>query len=126
MWVRKESRSEFVSRPTMRTVDGSGLSVLVACGEVLEDGLVVARMQAEVGATVLLGEPKETDIATVQVQLSTRGLDTQIRVARFDRTDTATMAQALEDGPAGGGPIHGAIVLPASAPARSRRSAHCR
>jgi malonyl-CoA reductase/3-hydroxypropionate dehydrogenase (NADP+) len=118
MWVRKESRSEFVSRPTMRTVDGSGLSVLVACGEVLEDGLVVARMQAEVGATVLLGVPKETDIATVQVQLSTRGLDTQIRVARFDRTDTATMEQALEDGPAGGGPIHGAIVLPAFGPQR--------
>ena len=36
MWVRKESRSEFVSRPTMRTVDGSGLSVLVACGDQLE------------------------------------------------------------------------------------------
>lgn len=120
MWVRKESRSEFVSRPTMRTVDGSGLSVLVACGDALEDGLAVARMQAEVGARVLLGVPRVADVVAVQSLLETRGHDTQIRVARFDRSQPSTMEEALADGPAGGGAIHGAIILPAFGPDRFR------
>jgi malonyl-CoA reductase / 3-hydroxypropionate dehydrogenase (NADP+) len=118
MWVRKESRSEFVSRPTMRTVDGSGVSVLVACGDQLEDGLAVARLQAEVGARVLLGVPREVDVVVVQEMLSSQGLDTQIRVARFDRSVTGTMEQALEEGPPGGGAVHGAIILPAFGPQR--------
>lgn len=120
MWVRKESRSEFVSRPTMRTVDGSGLSVLVACGDALEDGLAVARTQAEVGAAVLLGVPREADVVAVRSLLELRGHDTQIRVARFDRSQPSTMEQALSDGPAGGGAIHGAIILPAFGPDRFR------
>jgi malonyl-CoA reductase/3-hydroxypropionate dehydrogenase (NADP+) len=118
MWVRKESRSEFVSRPTMRTVDGSGLSVLVACGDQLEDGLAVARMQAEVGARVLLGVPRDADVPAVVAQMSTSGADAQIRVARFDRTNTQVMEQALVEGPAGGGAIHGAIIMPAYGPQR--------
>ena len=120
MWVRKESRSEFVSRPTMRTVDGSGLSVLVASGDALEDGLSVARMQAEVGATVLLGVPRDEDVVTVRAMLSARGPDMHIRIVRFDRSDTSTMELALHDGPHGGGPIHGAIILPAFGPDRFR------
>ena len=120
MWVRKESRSEFVSRPTMRTVDGSGLSVLVACGDQLEDALAVARLQTEVGAMVLLGVSREEDVAAVQAQLAPRGLDTQIRVACFDRADPAVMEAALNEGPAGGGPVHGAIIMPAYGPARFR------
>ena len=120
MWVRKESRSEFVSRPTMRTVDGSGLSVLVACGDQLEDALAVARLQTEVGAMVLLGVSREEDVAAVQAQLAPRGLDTQIRVACFDRADPAVMDAALNEGPAGGGPVHGAIIMPAYGPARFR------
>ena len=118
MWVRKESRSEFVSRPTMRTVDGSGLSVLVACGEQLDDGLSVARLQAEVGAAVLLGVPSDADVDAMRAQLSPRGADTQIRVVRFDRTSTSTMERALAEGPHGGGPVHGAIILPAFGPQR--------
>ncbi len=120
MWVRKESRSEFVSRPTMRTVDGSGLSVLVASGEVLDDGIAVARFQAEVGATVLLGVPSLADVSTVQSRLAQTGTDAQIRVALFDRQAPETMAHALNDGPAGGGAVHGAIILPAFGPSRFR------
>ena len=120
MWVRKESRSEFVSRPTMRTVDGSGLSVLVACGDQLEDALAVARLQTEVGAMVLLGVSREEDVAAVQAQLAPRGLDTQVRVACFDRAEPAVMEAALNEGPAGGGPVHGAIIMPAYGPARFR------
>jgi malonyl-CoA reductase / 3-hydroxypropionate dehydrogenase (NADP+) len=113
MWVRKESRSEFVSRPTMRTVDGSGLSVAVICGDQLEDGLAVARMQTEVGATVLLGLPTQALVDAAKAQLDPHGPDQQIRVAVFDRTQPEGMAAALADGPAGGGAIHGAIIMPA-------------
>ena len=120
MWVRKESRSEFVSRPTMRTVDGSGLAVLVASGTALDDGLSVARMQAEVGAAVVLGVPRDEDVSTVSAMLSSRGPDMHIRVTRFDRGDPSTMERALEAGPVGGGPIHGAIILPAFGPERFR------
>ena len=118
MWVRKESRSEFVSRPTMRTVDGHGLSVLVACGDELEDGLAIARAQAEVGAHVLLGVPTDAQVQTVSGQLSTSGVDALIRVALFDRNDATSMEKALEGGPAGGGVLHGAIILPAFAATR--------
>jgi len=118
MWVRKESRSEFVSRPTMRTVDGSGLSVLVASGEQLDEALVIARLQTEVGASVLLGVPREADVVAMRDQLSTTGLDARIRVARFDRTAPHTMEAALLGGPAGGGAVHGAIFLPAFGPER--------
>lgn len=118
MWVRKESRSEFVSRPTMRTVDGSGLSVLVASGDQLDEALVIARLQTEVGASVLLGVPREADVVTIRDQLSTAGPDTRIRVARFDRTVPQTMEAALLDGPAGGGAVNGAIFLPAFGPSR--------
>ncbi len=118
MWVRKESRSEFVSRPTMRTVDGSGLSVLVASGEQLDEALVIARLQTEVGASVLLGVPREADVVAVRDQLSATGLDTRIRVARFDRSAPWTMEAALLSGPAGGGAVHGAIFLPAFGPER--------
>jgi len=118
MWVRKESRSEFVSRPTMRTVDGSGLSVLVASGDQLDEALVIARLQTEVGASVLLGVPREADVVAMRDQLSSTGLDARIRVARFDRSAPQTMEAALLGGPAGGGPLHGAIFLPAFGPGR--------
>jgi len=118
MWVRKESRSEFVSRPTMRTVDGSGLSVLVASGDQLDEALVIARLQTEVGASVLLGVPREADVVAVRDQLSTTGLDAEIRVVRFDRTEPWTMEAALLSGPPGGGAVHGAIFLPAFGPER--------
>jgi malonyl-CoA reductase / 3-hydroxypropionate dehydrogenase (NADP+) len=118
MWVRKESRSEFVSRPTMRTVDGSGLSVLVACGDQLADGLAVARIQSEVGAAVLLGVPSDDDARSVQAMLTGSTLDARIRVTRFDRSAPVTMERALADGPPGGGAIHGAIIMPAFGPER--------
>jgi malonyl-CoA reductase / 3-hydroxypropionate dehydrogenase (NADP+) len=118
MWVRKESRSEFVSRPTMRTVDGSGFSVLVACGDQLDDGVAVARMQTEVGAAVVLGVPSDDAVIAMRAQLSSTGLDTQIRVALFDRTRPETMERALAEGPKGGGPVHGAIIMPAFGPER--------
>jgi hypothetical protein len=79
---------------------------------------VIARLQTEVGASVLLGVPREADVVAVRDQLATTGLDARIRVARFDRSAPWTMEAALEGGPAGGGAVHGAIFLPAFGPER--------
>ena len=54
MQVRKESRSTWVSRPTMRTVDAIGHTLLIAAGDQIDDALAIARLQAEVGARVVL------------------------------------------------------------------------
>ncbi len=52
MAVRQESRSTWVSRPELRTVDGTGVRVLVAAGDQVTDALAVARVQAHCGARV--------------------------------------------------------------------------
>ena len=55
MQVLQESRSTWVSRPELRTVDGAGTTVLVAAGDQVADALAIARVQAGCGAHVLLG-----------------------------------------------------------------------
>ena len=111
MQVRKESRSTWVSRPTMRTVDAIGHTVLVAAGEQIDDALALARLQAEVGAHVILGLGREADCAIARDRLATLRQDDRIDVRVFDRTDPATMDAALAADH--GGPITGAIIMPA-------------
>jgi len=113
MQVAKESRSTWVNRPTMRTVDAGGHTVLVAAGDQLDDALALARLQAEVGAHVILGLARETDCAEARDRLAGMRQASRIDVRLFDRTDPATMDAALAEGQ--GGPITGAIVMPAHA-----------
>ncbi len=116
MQVRQESRSTWVSRPTLRTVDAIGQTVLVVAGDQIADAVGIARLQAEVGAHVILGLAHETDCQRARDSLAGFALDVRIDVRVFDRTDPATMDSAL--GEDHGGPITGAIVLPAHGPAR--------
>jgi malonyl-CoA reductase/3-hydroxypropionate dehydrogenase (NADP+) len=125
MQVRNESRSTWVSRPTLRTVDAAGERVLVAAGNQVDDALAIARFQAEAGADVLVGLSSAANVADAQAQLGALRLDRRIRVMRFDRTDPVMLAEALEaetavvDDETGlGQPITGAIVLPAYGPGR--------
>ena len=113
MRVRKESRSTWVSRPTMRTVDAHGQTVLVAAGDQVDDAVGIARLQAEVGAHVILGLARETDCALARDLLAGYRSDQRIDVRVFDRVDPATMDAALAEDH--GGPITGAIILPAHA-----------
>jgi malonyl-CoA reductase/3-hydroxypropionate dehydrogenase (NADP+) len=110
MQVRKESRSTWVSRPTMRTVDAIGHTVLLAAGEHLADALAIARLQAEVGARVVIGLRREADCARARDLLSEMRHGHRVEVRLFDRTDPATMDAALSEDY--GGPITGAIILP--------------
>jgi malonyl-CoA reductase / 3-hydroxypropionate dehydrogenase (NADP+) len=111
MRVRKESRSTWVSRPTMRTVDAHGQTVLVAAGDQVDDAVGMARLQAEVGAHVILGLARESDCALARDRLADNRADQRIDVRVFDRVDPATMDAALAEDH--GGPITGAIILPA-------------
>jgi malonyl-CoA reductase/3-hydroxypropionate dehydrogenase (NADP+) len=116
MRVRQESRSTWVNRPTMRTVDAHGHTVLVAAGEQIEDAVGIARLQAGAGAHVILGLSSETACESARELLADEPAERRIAVRLFDRIDPQTMDSALAEDH--GGPITGAIVLPAYGPAR--------
>lgn len=123
MQVRIESRSTWLSRPALRTADGAGERVLVAAGDQVEDALVIARTQAEVGADVLVGLSSEAHVADARARLGTGPLDRHIQVMRFDRTDPVMLASALDEATrakAGQAPhpVTGAVILPAYGPGR--------
>ena len=118
MQVETESRSTWTNRPTMRTVDAIGHTVLLVAGDQVEDALAIARLQAEVGARVVLGLPRESDCALARDRLGDMRHGQRVVVRAFDRTDPATMDAALAEDH--GGPITGAIVMPAHGPDRFR------
>ena len=134
MRVRRESRSTWVSRPTLRTVDASGQTVIVFAGDQTADAVAIACMQVEAGADVILGLSRESDCQQAREQVARAGLQARIRVRMCDRMDGTSLAAALapsrgnepdgddaqELAPLQRGPITGAIVLPAYGPGRFR------
>ena len=137
MRVRKESRSTWVSRPTLRTVDASGQTVILIAGDQVEDAVAIARMQVEAGADVIVGLSHESGCTEARDLVAAAGLSSRIKVRVCDRMDGASLASALRpwhDGDVDGGgdddsaaasnhergPITGAIVLPAYGPGRFR------
>ncbi|MCU0869849.1 MAG: SDR family oxidoreductase, partial [Burkholderiales bacterium] len=116
MKVPPESRSTLMHRPSMRSVDGSGHVVLLVAGEQVDDAVGLARQQTEVGARVILGLASDADCNSALERLAAIKLDRRVEVRRFDRGDPATMDEVF--GEDFGGPITGAIVLPAYGPER--------
>jgi len=109
MAVPKDSKSTYLSRPTMRSIDGAGLGVIVAGGDSLSDALEIARIQAASGAAVLLGFGSDAAVAMMQRRLDAEPAIGHLTLARFDRADPAQMEAALA---AFDAEITGAIVLP--------------
>ncbi|MGJ3230796.1 MAG: SDR family oxidoreductase [Oceanicaulis sp.] len=112
MSVRKESRSTYKARPSMRALDGAGLSVLIVAGEHWEDALETARIQIECGAKVLLGMAREADAAQAQARTRAQGLVDGLTIVRFNRSEPEKMAKLLETYSAEHGPVTSAIILP--------------
>ncbi len=113
MRVRQESRSTWVSRPELRTVDGTGVRILLAAGDQVKDALSVARIQAECGAEVVLGLGSEEGVQAAEEALGTIGVDRRIRAVLLDRMRPETV-DALFDSLRGEDQIvHGAIIMPA-------------
>jgi malonyl-CoA reductase/3-hydroxypropionate dehydrogenase (NADP+) len=128
MQVWQESRSTWMSRPELRTLDGVGATVLVAAGDQVADALEIARVQAGCGAHVLLGMGSEEAVRAAAEALKTDPAGDRIEPVLFDRRRTGTLAAVLSASRAaanpgrardgGRGPLHGAIVLPAFGPWR--------
>ena len=118
MKVLQESRSTWVSRPALRTVDAVGHTVLISAGDQIDDAIGIARLHAELGASVILGLPREAWCAQARELLA--GQRGRIDVRLFDRTEPATMQAALAA--SGDGPITAAVVLPAHGPERFQGS----
>ncbi len=118
MKVPAESRSTWMSRPTLRTVDANGQTVLIAAGEQLDDALGLAKLQLDVGAHVILGLARESACVEARERLAGLPRAERVDVRLFDRSEPATMDAALATDLHG--PITGAIVLPAFAPDRFR------
>jgi malonyl-CoA reductase/3-hydroxypropionate dehydrogenase (NADP+) len=113
MTVRKEQRSTWLARPTMRSLDGTGLAVLIAGGEQWEDALEIAKIHLAVGADVLVGLSRQADVALATARARADGLPDRLAIARFNRADLPSMEQALEAFTASHRPLTGAIILPA-------------
>ena len=116
MSVRKEARSVYLSRPTMRSMDGTGLGILIAAGNGWEEALEMARIQIARGADVLLGLPRQADVAIAQARAKAEGIGDRLTIARFNRTDPAGMTAALATHGETHPPITGALFLPVHAP----------
>lgn len=117
MQVWHESRSTFTARPELRTLDGSGTTILVAAGDQVADALEIARVQAATGAHVLLGLGSEEGVRAARAALGREGDDTRIEPVLFDRGRAGTLADVLSTSRARAsrahGPLHGAVILPA-------------
>lgn len=118
MKVPAESRSTWMNRPTLRTVDAHGHTVLIAAGEQLDDALGIAKLLLDIGAHVILGLARESMRAEALDRLAGLPRVERIDVRLLDRTEPSTMDAALATDLHG--PITGAIVLPAFAPDRFR------
>ncbi len=112
MAVPPESRSTFLSRPAMRSIDGGGLGVLVSAGSQIDDAIAIARVQADNGAEVLIGFHAEAAAEDAAARLA--GV-ARITVAHFPRHDHVAMDAVLADFTATHVPVTGAIMLPTRA-----------
>ncbi|MGI4877942.1 MAG: SDR family NAD(P)-dependent oxidoreductase, partial [Janthinobacterium lividum] len=110
MTVRKESRSTYLSRPTMRSIDGGGLGIVVVAGTQVADAVAIARVHADCGADVLLGFIREVEAIEARRML---GDAARITVVQFDRADHDMMDRALDAFTESACAITGAVVLPA-------------
>ncbi|MFN4038054.1 MAG: SDR family NAD(P)-dependent oxidoreductase [Erythrobacter sp.] len=112
MTVRKEQRSTYLARPTMRSMDGTGLAVLVAAGDNWDEALEIAQVQLQCGAAVALGVPRAADVAIAEKRCKALGITEGLSIIRFNRKEPAAMEEALEAYTKANGAISGAVFLP--------------
>ena len=112
MSVRKEQRSTYLARPTMRSMDGNGLAVLVAAGDNWDEALEIAQVQLNCGAAVALGVPRQADVAIAEKRCKALGITEGLTILRFNRQEPAAMEEALEAYTKANGAISGAVFLP--------------
>jgi malonyl-CoA reductase/3-hydroxypropionate dehydrogenase (NADP+) len=109
----RDSSSTYMTRPSMRSLDGAGLNIFIAAGEEWDDALEAARVLVRSGSRVRLGLARNADVAQAKARLAAQGFSEELSVARFNRTEPAAMEAELAAFAAdAGGAITGAIVMP--------------
>lgn len=111
--ANRNSASTYMTRPSMRSLDGAGLNIFIASGESWDDALVAAHTLVGSGARVRLGLSRNADVAQAQARLKAQGIGEELTVARFNRAEPEAMETTLaEFSEAVDGAITGAIILP--------------
>ncbi|MEM9168360.1 MAG: SDR family NAD(P)-dependent oxidoreductase [Pseudomonadota bacterium] len=113
MRVAKQSRATCIARPSLRVVDAGGMTVFIAGGDQVDEGLDVARIQSSLGADVILSFTLEGDVQAARSKMGDDDIDARIVVTRCDRRNTEETEAVLEKGGASGAPITAAIIMPA-------------
>jgi len=112
MSVRKESRSTYLTRPTMRSVDGAGVTVLILAGEAWQEALDMALIQLNCGGRVLLGLSRQADVAQAEARVRALKVENGLTIARFNRAEPDKMEALLAEYTATHGPVTSAVILP--------------
>ncbi len=112
MAVAKEARSTYLSRPSMRSIDGSGHNILIATGDNWEEALAIATILTGCGAKVLLGLSRQADVAIAKARAHVEKIGGRLEIIRLNRTELAAMETTLEAYSGSHGPITGAVLMP--------------
>jgi malonyl-CoA reductase/3-hydroxypropionate dehydrogenase (NADP+) len=116
MDVKKDDHSTFLTRPTMRSFDGAGMTVLILAGEDWEDALEMARTLIDCGAKVLLGMARQADVSQCQARAKAQEIGPGLTIERLKRSEPDAMEAALAAYSGANGPLTGAFVLPVKPP----------
>jgi len=109
----RNSRSTYLTRPSMRSLDGAGLNIFIVAGEEWDDALDAARTLVRSGSQVRLGLARNADVAQAKARLNSQGFGKELTVTRFNRGEPASMEAALASfADEVDGAITGAIVMP--------------
>ncbi|MEM7690514.1 MAG: SDR family oxidoreductase [Pseudomonadota bacterium] len=111
--ANRDSSSTYMTRPSMRSLDGAGLNIFIVAGEEWDDALEAGKALVNSGSRVRLGLARSADVAQAKARLAAQGFGEELTVARFNRKEPSAMeaelSQFAEDAL---GAITGAIVLP--------------
>jgi len=91
MRVEKHSHATTIARPSLRVVDAGGMTVFIAAGNQVDDGLAIARIQSAIGADVILAFTLEGDVQQARSRMSDDDID-----ALFELRDLRANADAAE------------------------------
>ncbi|AWW74329.1 NAD-dependent dehydratase [Erythrobacter sp. KY5] len=111
--ANRMSASTYMTRPSMRSLDGAGLNIFIVSGENWDDALVAAHTLIGSGARVRIGLARNADVAQANARLKAQGVGDELTVTRFNRSEPDAMEDALAafSGDVDGA-ITGAIILP--------------
>ncbi|MEM9706006.1 MAG: SDR family oxidoreductase [Pseudomonadota bacterium] len=113
MRVNAKSYATAIARPSLRVVDAGGMTVFVAAGNQVDEALAIARIQAQIGADVIVGFTLEGDVQQARSLMTDDETDARILPVKCDRRDTVETEKVLDKGGPSGAPISAAIIMPA-------------